>query len=330
MLELVVDHLLDIVTWVVILGGLGFVIATLVGSSRRSKDKEQVEITDLSRDLEEDQFEFLQTMGQIGESASFKYKVKKTGGHLFVLDFIGSVDAAEVDLLRNEITSLLSVINKEQDEILIRLNSGGGVVNGYGLVASQIDRIRKHGVKVTAAVDEVAASGGYMAACVADRIIAAPFAYIGSIGVVSAFPNFSNLLDRFGIQYKEYTAGESKRLISQYREISKKDEAEYKKELEETHESFINHVSKYRKFETRPEGVFTGKHWLASEALELGLVDEIMTSDEYIESFHNNADKGAVFKVSTKVPRDPTRYFDKFFKVAINNISSLIKSRLRF
>ena len=330
MLEILLDHVLNLVTWIAILAGATFMIATLIGSAKKQKEKEHVIITDVSKDLEEDQFDFLQTIGQISESTNFKYSVKKDGGHLYVLDFIGSVDAGEVDLFRHEITSVLSIANKEADEILIRLNSGGGVVNGYGLVASQIDRIRKAGVRVTASVDEVAASGGYMAACVADRIIAAPFAYIGSIGVVSSFPNFSKLLKQYGVEYKEYTAGESKRLISQYRDITDEEELEYKAELAETHESFIAHVSKYREFETKPEGVFTGKHWLASEALDLGLVDDILTSDEYIISHHKNAEKGSVFLVSTKVPKDASRYFDKFFKIAVNNITTAFKRKIGF
>lgn len=327
MLEIALDHFLNLVTWLVILGGTFFILATLVGSSRRAKDKQRVEIEDMSRELDEDQFEFRQVMGDLSESSSFKYKVKKDGGHLFVLTFKGSIDADEVNVLRHEITAVLSVADKEKDEILLCLESGGGVVHGYGLVASQVERIKKAGIKVTCSVDTVAASGGYMAACVADRIVAAPFACIGSIGVVASLPNFAELLEKAGIEFKEYTAGESKRLVSQYREITEEQEAEFKKELETTHESFIKHVMKHRSFEERPNDVFTGKTWIAEDALEIGLVDEIMTSDEFISDFHASKDTGTVFSVSTFIPKDPSRYLDKFLRVVVNRVRSATQKK---
>jgi len=327
MSEIILNHFLSLVTWLIMAAAIIFGLVTVFSSSRKPKDKVRVELEDLSRTFKEDQFEFLQTLGEITENSIFKYKVKKDGGHLFVMDFIGSVDAAEVDSFREEVTALLAIVNSDKDEILVRMDSGGGVVNGYGLVASQIERIKSQNIKVTCSVDEIAASGGYMAACVANTIIAAPFAYIGSIGVVASFPNFKELLDKVGVEFKEYTAGISKRTISQYREISPDQEDEYKKELEETHQSFIEHVKKHRNTTEFKEETFTGKHWLATDALELNLVDEIMTSDEYIESFHNNEKTGSVFIISTHFPRDPVRFLDKFLRMTIRRLQETINKK---
>ena len=103
---------------------------------------------------------------------------------VYVLDFKGSMDAHEVASLREEVTAVLAVATP-QDQVVVRLESPGGVVHGYGLAASQLQRLREKQIPLTVAVDKVAASGGYMMACVADKIVAAPFSIIGSIGVVA-------------------------------------------------------------------------------------------------------------------------------------------------
>src|SRR5699024_4687864 len=129
---------------------------------------------------------------------------------LFVLNFDGDVRATGVRDLREEISAVLQVARKE-DEVLLRLESPGGVVNGYGLAASQLTRVRQHGIKLTIAVDKVAASGGYMMACVGDRIVAAPFAIVGSIGVVGQVPNFNRWLKERDVDFEMHTAGNYKR-----------------------------------------------------------------------------------------------------------------------
>ncbi|WP_045424535.1 protease SohB [Vibrio jasicida] len=200
--------------------------------------------------------------------------------HLFVLDFNGSIDAKEVGSLREEITAVLAVA-REGDEVLLRLESGGGMVHGYGLASSQLDRIKAAGLPLTISVDKVAASGGYMMACVADKIVSAPFAIVGSIGVIAQIPNFNKLLKKHDIEYEQLTAGEYKRTLTMFGENTDKARDKFKQELEETHVLFKDFIS-----ERRPalelEKVATGEHWFGTQAKELGLVDEISTSDDLV------------------------------------------------
>ncbi|WP_264877092.1 protease SohB [Vibrio agarivorans] len=200
--------------------------------------------------------------------------------HLFVLDFNGSIDAREVASLREEITSVLSVA-REGDEVLVRLESGGGMVHAYGLASSQLDRIKAAGLPLTISVDKVAASGGYMMACIADKIVSAPFAIVGSIGVIAQLPNFNKLLKKYDIEYEQLTAGEYKRTLTMFGENTDKARDKFKQELEETHGLFKDFIRE-RRPELDLEQVATGEHWFGTTAKEKGLVDEINTSDDLI------------------------------------------------
>ncbi|ELH4834870.1 protease SohB [Vibrio harveyi] len=200
--------------------------------------------------------------------------------HLFVLDFNGSIDAKEVGSLREEITAVLAVA-REGDEVLLRLESGGGMVHGYGLASSQLDRIKAAGLPLTISVDKVAASGGYMMACVADKIVSAPFAIVGSIGVIAQIPNFNKLLKKHDIEYEQLTAGEYKRTLTMFGENTDKARDKFKQELEETHVLFKDFIRE-RRSDLELEKVATGEHWFGTQAKELGLVDEISTSDDLV------------------------------------------------
>lgn len=199
---------------------------------------------------------------------------------LYVLDFNGSMDAGEVSSLREEISAILAVA-KTDDEVLLRLESPGGVVHGYGLAASQLQRLREHGIRLTVAVDKVAASGGYMMACVADRIIAAPFSIIGSIGVVAQIPNFNRLLKRNDIDVELHTAGAYKRTLTLFGENSDAGREKFQQDLDETHLLFKQFVHQMRPA-LDIEAVATGEHWYGSQAHEKGLVDAIGTSDDLL------------------------------------------------
>ncbi len=200
--------------------------------------------------------------------------------HLFVLDFHGSIDAKEVYSLREEITAVLAVARKG-DEVLLRLESGGGMVHGYGLASSQLDRLKTAGIPLTIAVDKVAASGGYMMACVADKIVSAPFAIVGSIGVIAQLPNFNKLLKKHDIEYEQLTAGEFKRTLTMFGENTDKARDKFKQELEETHGLFKDFIHQHRP-NLDLSGVATGEHWFGTQAKSLGLVDDICTSDDLI------------------------------------------------
>lgn len=205
---------------------------------------------------------------------------------VFVLNFNGSVDAHEVASLREEITAIL-LAAEAQDEVLVNLESGGGVVHGYGLAASQLQRIKAKGLKLTICVDKVAASGGYMMACVADRLICANFAIIGSIGVIAQMPNFNKLLKKNDIDFEQHTAGDFKRTLTVFGENSDEGRAKFKAELEEVHVMFKHFVSTNRPSLDIAK-VATGEYWFGLQAKELGLVDELATSDDVILEFNKS------------------------------------------
>jgi serine protease SohB len=200
---------------------------------------------------------------------------------VFVLDFKGDLSARAVRRLAAEIDAVLAVARPETDEVVLKVDSPGGTVTGYGLAAAEVMRLTGRKVKVTACVDQVAASGGYLMACAADRIVAAPFALVGSIGVVAQIPNLHRLLKRNDIDYEEITAGEYKRSVSMLGEITPQGREHFRGKLDATHEAFKRFVQ-----ERRPgldiTKVGDGDVWLASEALSLGLVDALATSDELL------------------------------------------------
>ena len=207
---------------------------------------------------------------------------------LFVLDFDGDIQASGVTHLREEISAILTLA-EPGDEVLVRLESGGGTIHGYGLAASQLERIRAHDVSLTVAVDKVAASGGYLMACVADKLIAAPFSIIGSIGVLAQLPNFNRLLKKHDIDFEQLQAGEYKRTLTLFGENTDKGREKMQQELEEIHRLFKGFIKRQRAG-LEVEKVATGEHWLGSRALELGLVDELLTSDDYLMAMREQAD----------------------------------------
>ncbi len=216
-------------------------------------------------------------------------EAREPTARVFVLDFDGDIKASDTDPLRRAITAVLSVADAERDEVVIRLESGGGLVHSYGLAAAQLDRVRSKGIKLTACVDKVAASGGYMMACVADRIVASPFAILGSIGVVAQLPNFHRLLKKNDVDFEVLTAGEHKRTMTVFGENTDKGRQKFLEDLEDTHVLFKEYVS-----ERRPSvdigAVANGDIWFGKRALDVNLIDEIKTSDEYLIEACDRAD----------------------------------------
>lgn len=225
-----------------------------------------------------------------------KDKATEDKPKLFVLKFDGDVEASATESLREEITAIIS-ITKPGDEVLAKLESPGGLVHGYGLAASQLARLKNKDIKVTVAVDKVAASGGYMMACVADKIVAAPFAIIGSIGVVAQLPNINKLLKKHDVEIEQHTAGEFKRTLTVLGENTDKAREKFQEELEETHVLFKEFVSSNREG-LDIDKVATGEHWYGTQAKDLNLVDEIKTSDDVILEAHKSYD---VFTVEYKI-----------------------------
>lgn len=209
--------------------------------------------------------------------------------NVFYIEYNGTLMADEVVYLKEKINAIILKANPE-DEVLIKITSPGGAVSGYGLVASQINRLKTADLKVTAVVDTVAASGGYMAAVVADEIVAAPFSMVGSIGVVANVMIYEEMLSNFGVESRVYTAGESKRSVVPTRIPTEEEEAKLKKQLEGIHNNFKNHVLGYRP-EVAIDKVFTGEAFLAVDAIELGLVDKIGTSDEVLLNLYKEGQR---------------------------------------
>ena len=214
---------------------------------------------------------------------------------IYVLDFDGDIKASAVAHLREEISNIISIA-KAGDEVVLRLESGGGQVSSYGLAAAQLVRIKEAGLTLTVCVDKIAASGGYMMACTANKIIASDFGVLGSVGVVSQLPNFHEFLKKHDVNFEQFTAGEYKRTVTMFGENTDEDRAKYQEDLERIHELFKAFVAKHRP-SLAVEKIATGEIWFGQDALDLGLIDEIGTSDAYILSL---LDKHNVYALHTR------------------------------
>ncbi|WP_312154110.1 protease SohB [Lelliottia nimipressuralis] len=235
---------------------------------------------------------------------------------VYVLDFKGSMDAHEVTSLREEVTAVLAVA-KPQDQVVLRLESPGGVVHGYGLAASQLQRLREKQIPLTVAVDKVAASGGYMMACVADKIVAAPFAILGSIGVVAQIPNFNRFLKNKEIDIELHTAGQYKRTLTLLGENTEEGRQKFREDLNETHHLFKDFVKRMRP-SLDIEQVATGEHWYGLQAQEKGLVDEVGTSDDLLLSLMEGRELVGVRYTQRK------RMLDRFTNSAAESADRLL------
>ena len=243
-------------------------------NARVNEQRKRIAQTTASR------LELLQLVQQLAKEAKIR---KKNDQKIYVLDFKGDVQASGVDTIREEITLILATAKAGHDRVVVRLESPGGMVHGYGLAAAQLVRLRDAGFNVTICVDKVAASGGYMMACIANEIISAPFAVVGSIGVVAQVPNFNRLLKQHNVDFELYTAGEYKRTVTMFGENTPEGKAKFEEELQQTHSLFKHFVEKYRP-QLDVAQVATGEHWYGEDARELNLVDKLQTSDEYLLS----------------------------------------------
>ena len=225
--------------------------------------------------------------------------LKQHSNCVYVLTFIGSIMASEVEQLRDQISFLLQIA-QPADEIVVRLTSPGGAVPQYGLASSQLERLKQAGLRCVVCVDTVAASGGYMMAAVADKIIAAPFAIIGSIGVVAGIPNFHRVLQKNEVDYHLFTAGKYKRTVTPFTEVTDEGKQKLQDDITAIHEAFKRLIKEGRP-DVDIEEIATGEYWLASQAKEKGLVDEIMTSDDYLGS---KLDDCEVIEITTETEQN--------------------------
>ena len=302
------------------------VVSVATGMRSKSTTEGHIEVTRLNDEMDhlrdtlsaavidEDEFKIAQKKQAKEEKAerkahlkALKKSAKSTDdkapdtdrkSRIFVLDFDGDIKASAVSSLRQEITAVLSLAEKT-DEVVIRLESGGGMVHAYGLASSQLQRIKDREIALTVCVDKVAASGGYMMACVASKLLAAPFAIIGSIGVVAQIPNFHRLLKKNNVDFEMITAGEHKRTLTMFGENTDKGREKFIEDIEDIHVLFKEYVSQ-RRPQLNIEEVATGEIWFGQRALDKALVDELMTSDEYIVNACQTSD---VFEVKYKIKK---------------------------
>lgn len=297
MIEFFAEYGLFLLKVVTVVVGIGVVIVVAASAGRKGT-QEGLEVENLNK-KHESLVETLQSAvsskGQKKKAAKEKKKKDKAEAkeetsrpRSFVIDFKGDLKASAVPSLREEVSAILDVATAD-DEVIVRLENHGGVVHEHGLAASQLARIRDHDIPLIVCVDKVAASGGYLMACVATKIYAAPFAILGSIGVLAQIPNFNRMLDSHGVDFEQVTAGKYKRTVTMFGENTDADRAKLKEELEDVHSLFKDAVSKYRP-DMDLEKIATGEHWYGTRALEFGLADEIRTSDELLSELVGERD----------------------------------------
>ncbi len=308
-MELLADYGLFLAKTLTLLAAILIVAGTLIGLGSRGRDRhrEQLVVRNLNqryRDMETTLRQRMTTKPRRG----FRLSTLRERGRndrrepdekkrrVFFLRFDGDLRASKVDNLREEISAILTLARPEKDTVVVAIESGGGLVHSYGLAASQLARLRQRGIGLTATVDKVAASGGYMMAAVADRIVAAPFAIVGSIGVVAQIPNLHRFLRKHDVDLELLTAGEHKRTLTVLGKNTESGRRKFQQELEATHTLFKDFVHRYRPA-LDLDRVATGEHWYGEQARELGLVDELRTSDDLLMDLAREAD---VFQVTFK------------------------------
>ena len=294
---------LKVLTLLLLIGFFILFIAGTLGKAKQRLKEGQLSIKDIRDDFAEQNLELWQ---EVLDKKAFKQK-KKTLKQaekqskkaeplptLYILNFEGDIQASGADNLAKEVSAIIEIA-EPGDEVLVKIDSPGGVVHGYGYAASQLVRLKDKGIKLTVAVDKVAASGGYLMAVVADQLLAAPFAIIGSIGVVAQIPNFNRFLKEKGVDFEQVTAGEYKRTLSLFGENTEAGREKMKEQLESIHNQFKQFIRRERP-QVNVDEIATGDHWLGEEAKRLYLVDELKTSDAYIlEAFHSGR---ALFQIS--------------------------------
>ena len=310
MLEFISDYGLFLTKALTVLIAVWIVISLLFSLSRKTREGDHFEVTHLNKKyksmadtlflslLPKKEFKKIRKQSNKQARKERKKPSSEVRKRIFVLNFLGNIKATAVRHFRKEITAILAVATSK-DEVVVCLENTGGLVHEHGFAASQLLRIKQKNIPLTVAIDKVAASGGYMMACVADKIIAAPFAVVGSIGVLAQIPNFNRMLDKHGVDFELMKAGELKRTLTMFGKNTNEDREHFNKQLEDTHALFKEFVK-----DQRPgldiDAVSTGEHWLASRALDLKLVDTLITSDDYLLQASDSAE---IYEVTYMMPK---------------------------
>ena len=301
-------------------------ILSFIVSTRNNKAEGDITIKNINEEfslLEENIKKNLLGKSEFKKFIKLRKKNKKINGKkLFVLDFKGNIKASEIVSLRREISGIILSYQKS-DEVLLRLENSGGTVHEHGLAAAQLKRLKDKNIPLTICVDKVAASGGYMMACVANKIIASPFAIIGSIGVLAQVPNFNKLLKNKGIDFEQHTAGNYKRTVTMFGENTDKDREKLVEQLQDIHILFKDFITTNRK-NIDIDKVATGEYWYGPKALELNLIDGIMTSDEYILSMINEFE---IFHIQYKKLKTLSDKISKISSSASSKVFNMLEQK---
>ncbi|WNO11379.1 protease SohB [Teredinibacter sp. KSP-S5-2] len=348
-MEFLYEYGLFLAKAVTIVVAIGAVIALIVSAGMKGQghDSGHIEVKSLNDkfdDIEETMKSVVLSEGQFKEEQKAKKKQEKEEKkaakkakdqsadekpRVYVAEFDGDIKASAVEELREVVTAILALA-KPEDEVVVKLESQGGMVHSYGLASSQLDRLVSASIPLTICVDKVAASGGYMMACVANKILAAPFAIIGSIGVVAQLPNFHRLLKKNDIDYEMLTAGEYKRTLTMFGENTDKGRQKFMEDLEDTHELFKEFITDHRP-QVNIDEVATGEIWFGRRAVEKALIDEVMTSDQYLFDLKERADiyqvefvqkKSLQEKLGISVEASIDKAFSKIWQTLNNKIFS--------
>jgi len=328
MTEFLADYGLFLLKAITIVAAIVVVISVAAAAGRKASHHEGLEIESLNRKYRQLAAALKQAVMNKAdwkaeakaEKARDKADAKSTEKRpcAFIIDFKGDLKASAVPSLREEVSAVLEVATND-DKVIVRLENFGGVVHEHGLAASQLVRIRNREIPLIVAVDKVAASGGYLMACVANKIMAAPFAIVGSIGVIAQLPNFNRMMDSHGIDFEQITAGKYKRNVTIFGKNTDEDRAKLKEELEDVHNLFKGAVSKYRP-DLDLDKIATGEHWYGTRAIELGLVDEIKTSDELLAELARDMD---LYRVAYKVKLPLQKRLMANVDNALDNVDNL-------
>jgi len=325
MLEYISQYILFLVETLTIVLSIALGLVIVIAAAAKSKgemNEDKLKIKNLNKKYKEQVNKLKEKVlskkeykDLLKKEKSSKDK-KKSKSKLYVIDFNGDIKASDVENLRKKVNLIILSADPKKDEVLLRLESPGGMVHTYGLAAAELARLRDKNFKLTISVDKVAASGGYLMASTATKIIAAPFAIVGSIGVIAQIPNFNKFLEKHNVDFEQHTAGEYKRTLTVFGKNTDEGRAKFKEELEETHHLFKNYLETYREQLDVPK-VATGEHWYAKQAIEFNLVDEILTSDDYIL---DALDKFEIFSIDFKKKKN---FFEK-----LNNSANILMTNL--
>lgn len=331
--------LLKSITLVVAIVAVIFLSVVLVKAASGGRSSNRVRFFSLNEDKEELQEAFVadtedeKTLSALAKKAKEAKAHKKSSsdasseskrdGRIFLIEFDGDVEAKTEGNFEEEVEAVLALAQPERDQVVVKLKSPGGYVFSYGIASEHLKRIKEARIPLTVCVDEIAASGGYMMASVADKIIAAPFSLIGSVGVVAEVTNLNKLLTKNGVEHESFTAGEYKRTVTPLGKITEEARQKFQEDLDITHEAFKEHIKEHRP-DLDVSKIATGEHWLGRQALNIGLVDEIGTSGRLIQSLMRDH---KVYKVAYKRKKEFSSQLSRFLvKTATSTVSGFQKS----